>query len=121
MSKPFAKLFEVEGIGQILLVKRRGDDGPELAITFRMPNGSVCDIKLGYPDNDDGWDQLDAAFDQVEEPTAASLAREQIEAGPFAELGSIDDEDIEWEQVGASTCECGDPDCLSDTQLHSND
>ncbi|SEJ45848.1 hypothetical protein SAMN05216201_10947 [Pseudomonas linyingensis] len=121
MNKPFAKHFDVDGIGQILVVQRRGDDGPELAITFRMPNNSVCDIKLGYPDDDDGWDQLDAAFDQVDESTAASLAREQIEVGPFAKLGSIDDEDIGWEQVGASTCECSDPDCLSDTQLNSND
>lgn len=121
MSKPFAKLFDVEDIGQILVVKRRGDDGPELAITVCMPNGSVCDIKLGYPDNDDGWNQLDAAFEQVDVPTVASLAREQIKVGPFAELGCIDDEDIEWESVVASTCECGDPDCLSGTQLHSND
>ncbi|MNZ54016.1 hypothetical protein D3C78_719070 [compost metagenome] len=120
MNKPFAKLFDVDGIGQILVIKRRGD-GPELTITFRMPNGSLCDIKLGFPDNDDGWNQLDAAFDQVDESTAASLVREQIESGPFAKLGSIDDEDIEWEQVGASTCECSDPDCLSDTQLNSND
>lgn len=117
MNKPFAKLFDVDGIGQILIIKRRGD----LTITFRMPNDSVCDIKLGYPDDDDGWDQLDAAFDQVDELTAASLAREQIEVGPFAGLGSIDDEDIEWEQVGASTCECSDSECLSSTQLHSND
>ncbi|MCM2317846.1 MAG: hypothetical protein NDI93_00775 [Pseudomonas sp.] len=117
MNKPFAKLFDADGIGQILVVKRRG----ELAITFRMPNDSICDIKLGYLDNDDGWDQLDAAFDQVDVLTAASLAREQIEAGPFAKLGSVDDEDIEWEQVGAGTCECGDPGCLSGTQLHSND
>ncbi|SFP38430.1 hypothetical protein SAMN05216229_10275 [Geopseudomonas sagittaria] len=117
MNKPFAKLFDVDGIGQILVVKRRD----ELTITFRMPNGSICDIKLGFPDNDDGWNQLDAAFDQVDESTAASLAREQIEAGPFAGLGSIDDEEIEREQVGASICECGDPDCLSGTQLHCSD
>lgn len=121
MNKPSAKLFDVDGIGQILIVKRRGDEGPELTITFRMPNNSVCDIKLGYPNDDDGWDQLDAAFDQVDEPTAASLAREQIGTGPFAKLGSIDDEELEWEQVGTSTCECGDPDCLSGTQPHSND
>lgn len=120
MSKPFAKLFDVDGIGQILVIKRHGD-GPELTITFRMPNESVCDIKLGYPDSDDGWDQLDAAFNQVDETTAANLAREQIEAGPFAGLGSLDDEDIEWEQVGARACECGDPECLSGTQIHSND
>lgn len=115
MNNPFANLFDVDSIGQILVIKRRGDDGPELAITFRMPNDSICDIKLGYPDNDDGWNQLDAAFDQVDESTAASLAREQIEAGPFAGLGRIDDEDIETEQAGASICECGDPECLSGT------
>lgn len=94
MKKPFAKLFDVADIGQILVVAHRGDDGPELAITFRAPNDSILEIKIAFPDNDDGWEKLYLALDQVDESKAAGLAREQINEGPFAQLCSIGDEEV---------------------------
>lgn len=40
----FAKLFEFEDLGQVLVMLDRGDDGPEVRLYFK-PNGlGVCSV-----------------------------------------------------------------------------
>jgi hypothetical protein len=71
----FAKIFESETLGQ-LLVKIDGNDhgAPEIRVFF-VPEGlGVCSVALAFTDNDEGWDSADKAFDEVELEKAEEMA-----------------------------------------------
>ncbi len=42
--KQFAKLFEFEGLGQVLVMLDRGDDGPEVRLYFKPDGLGVCSV-----------------------------------------------------------------------------
>lgn len=80
MTRKFAKLFET-AIGQILVMRQSGDEGPDLAFFFDPdlePLG-VCSFKLGFSDDDEGADKSDMAFDAVTEEGAVKAVSSQIE------------------------------------------
>lgn len=53
----FAKLFESEKYGQILVKKDTNDDGdPELRFYFSTPHTGVCSVAMVFPDTEDGHD-----------------------------------------------------------------
>lgn len=85
--KDFARLYCADDTGQVLVTIESGDEGPELQISFRMKVGR-CSVKLGFPDNDSGWDLAHKALDEMTEETALNLAREQQQRGVFAGLGA---------------------------------
>lgn len=87
--KDFAKLYRADDTGQVLVTIESSDEGPELHISFRVKSGRVS-VKLGFPDNDSGWDLAQKAFDEMTEETALNLAREQQQRGVFAGLGVED-------------------------------
>ena len=68
----FAKLFESEKYGQILARKTTDEDGaPYLAVTFVpsfeiFPNCSEATSGFTYNDDDNGWSELDRAFDEFD-------------------------------------------------------
>jgi hypothetical protein len=63
----FAKLFDSEKYGQILVLMTSGDLGePAVELYFRPEGLGVCQMKLGFEDSDDGWDKADVAFERFE-------------------------------------------------------
>lgn len=80
MIRKFAKLFDT-AVGQIVVMRQSGDDGPELAFFFDPdvePLG-VCAFKLGFSDDDEGSDKADRAFEAVTEDGAIKAVSSQIE------------------------------------------
>jgi hypothetical protein len=85
----FAKLLEVEGIGQVLAVL---DDSKEpkmgacLKVSFQGGVGfGVCSVKLDFKDGDDGWTAAEAALENFDEDTARRMVEPVIKqfAGTF--------------------------------------
>lgn len=55
--KQFAKLFEFEDLGQVLVMLDRGDDGPEVRLYFKPDGLGVCSVACSnFPgDEDEQW------------------------------------------------------------------
>lgn len=83
--KTFAKLYQVDGIGQILVKQDTSDDEgrPEVQVFFSPPNIGVCKVGLAFTDDDNGWQKCDAAFEGMTEERATELVRAQLESEPF--------------------------------------
>lgn len=64
-NEMFAKLYETEDHGQILVKMDSGDDGPEIRFFFQPDNLGVCSVAIGYEDDDSGWDKAEEAFNNV--------------------------------------------------------
>ena len=59
----FAKIFESEKIGQILVKTEAGDDGmPEVRYYFQPEDLGVCSAAISFPDSDAGWELAEATF-----------------------------------------------------------
>ena len=71
----FAKLFDVEGFGQVL-AKLGTDVGgrPELRWFAEPPELGVCEFALGFDDDDDGWDKAEAALAGADTDAARKAA-----------------------------------------------
>ena len=63
----FAKLFQSEKYGQLVVIMQGSDDGrPELRI-FMQPSGyGVCSMGLQYEDSDSGWGKCEANFEKAD-------------------------------------------------------
>jgi len=76
----FAKLFAVEGIGQILVMQDTNDDcNPAVKIFFQPEGFGVCCVALGFTDDDDGWEKCDKAFAKMDQAMAEEAVRKQLE------------------------------------------
>lgn len=76
----FAKLYETEETGQVLVKLDDGEKGPEIRYYF-VPEGlGVCTMALEFTDDDKGtaWDKADTAFEKVNEEQALKLAKEMM-------------------------------------------
>ena len=59
----FAKLFEHEKHGQLLVKMDMDQEGSPEIRTFFEPEGfGVCSIAIGFPDTDEGWDGAETLF-----------------------------------------------------------
>lgn len=78
----FAKLFDLEVFGQVL-VKLEGTDegGPELRVYCEPPGLGVCSLAAGYKDSDEGWHSAEKALSQFDEAQAKQAARALWKAG----------------------------------------
>lgn len=76
----FAKLFET-ALGQILVMRQGGDNGPEIVFFFDpdVDGVGVCSFKIGYADSAEGEAKADAAFEGIDEENALQTAATQIE------------------------------------------
>ncbi|SUE95828.1 Uncharacterised protein [Ectopseudomonas mendocina] len=79
--KKFAKLFEFEDIGQVLVMAVAGDDNPELQFHFQPNNLGVCIVKTSFKgeDEDAQWDAVDKAFEMVDEERAYSMIKPEFD------------------------------------------
>lgn len=79
MTRKFAKLFETT-LGQILVMRQSGDEGPEIAFFFDpgVDGLGVCHFKIGYPDSEEGEASADAVFERIDEEAVVKAASAQI-------------------------------------------
>lgn len=83
MSK-FAKLFEFDDIGQVLVKRDEGDGGPEVSLFF-MPKGfGVCENKLNFSDDAERTadQKADHAFESIDRDRAEKIIRKVLETIP---------------------------------------
>jgi len=80
--KNFAKLFVVEGIGQILAVLGENDDG-EAVITLRISDYADCALKMDITLSDAEYDRQEAftqkLLDEMTEEAAAKAVKPLID------------------------------------------
>ena len=64
----FAKMFDSEKYGQLVLFKQDNDESgsPELRVFVQPAGLGVCSVALEYEDSDDGWDKCEAHFDKAD-------------------------------------------------------
>lgn len=72
----FAKLFEFDDIGQVLVKMDTGEDGPEVQIYFEtgIEGVDLCSQSFGFDDSTEGWEKRGEVFDQIDEAMAAKIA-----------------------------------------------
>ena len=84
--KMFAKLYETEETGQVLLKLAEGEEGPEVRYYF-VPKGlGVCSTALEFKDSEKGtaWDKAEAYFNKIDEESAIQMAKAMM-----LEIGKI--------------------------------
>ncbi|HCF4284895.1 TPA: hypothetical protein NIE37_004643 [Pseudomonas aeruginosa] len=82
--KQFAKLFEFEDLGQVLVMLDRGDDGPEVRLYFKPDGLGVCSVACSnFPgDEDEQWDYAEKGLATVEPEEARDLVAEAMKVVP---------------------------------------
>ncbi len=77
----FAKVYAVEGIGQIVVMQDTNDEGnPAVKYFFKPKDLGVCAVALGFKDDDAGWQRCEKAFENTTEQLAADLVKSQLES-----------------------------------------
>lgn len=69
----FAKLFESETHGQILVKVDSGDEGPEIRYFFQPEGLGVCSMAVNFADTESGWDSAERVFGNIESGDAESV------------------------------------------------
>lgn len=78
----FAKLFESDKYGQILVTKDTDDAGaPSIKFSCEPEGYGICSIGAGYSDTDSGWEKRDREFEKI--------TIENAEAGAKAIFGLV--------------------------------
>ncbi|RQC61849.1 hypothetical protein [Pseudomonas aeruginosa] len=82
--KQFAKLFEFEDLGQVLVMLDRGDDGPEVRLYFKSDGLGVCSVACSnFPgDEDEQWDYAEKGLATLEPEEAHDLVAEAMKVVP---------------------------------------
>lgn len=71
----FAKLFEIEGFGQVLAKLGTNDGGhPELRWYVESPGLGVCEYVFGFTDDEAGWAAAEAALARADAVAAKKAA-----------------------------------------------
>lgn len=70
----FAKLYETEEWGQILIVFDTEDGMPRVSTRCHVPGIGVANFKIVLPNNEEGWEQAERMFHAIDEPRAVTLA-----------------------------------------------
>ena len=89
MSEDFAKLFNIEGIGQVVVMLQGADEtgNPEIRC-FAAPEGlGVCSIAVQTDnDSDDTWDRMEALLKSRNEENILPMIKPLLDAanGIFA-------------------------------------
>lgn len=71
-NERFAKLYDSDEHGQIVVLMRQGDEGePEVQFISRPSERmGVSSVSLTYDDTDEGWDKCQKAFENVNKERA---------------------------------------------------
>lgn len=76
----FAKLFDTDIYGQILVVIDEGDEGPEVRFSFTPAGLGVCSQAIKYSqESEDGWNNAQNFFDSIDETIAIESIKPTID------------------------------------------
>lgn len=71
----FAKLFEFDDLGQVLVTLIQNDDGmPCLNFRIESVDGLIPECAVCFEDNDEGWTKAEKNFSDISEPQARDTA-----------------------------------------------
>lgn len=90
----FAKLFDTEEFGQIVVLNQTDDGGnPQLAFLFNPRGLGVCTIAVNFTNGDEEKcaAAADAAFDSIDEAAACNAVRAVTENWPSEEEDDDDE------------------------------
>lgn len=71
----FAKLYETEELGQILIKIDDGEGGPEVRVYFEPKGMGVCSTAYVFSDEATAWDSAEKAFEKLTEQAAADTVK----------------------------------------------
>lgn len=87
----FAKLFQYDDIGQVLVVIDQTEDaekvGPEIRFSFTAPGLGICAVKMNFPDTEEGWDKAEEIFSLASEQTSYDVVKPTIDKLAEAMVG----------------------------------
>tara|TARA_R110001606_G_scaffold272145_2_gene420668 strand:+ start:257 stop:529 length:273 start_codon:yes stop_codon:yes gene_type:complete len=66
----FAKIFNTEKHGQVLVMFDSGDNGAEVKFFFKPFGFGVCQISNNFIDTKEGWDSAQRFFESIDEAKA---------------------------------------------------
>lgn len=73
----FAKTFNSESYGQVLITKKENDDGdPALVCTVEPDGFGLCELSMAYRPTDKGYETRDSTFETVDLKLAEMMASE---------------------------------------------
>lgn len=73
----FAKIFETEEQGQILVKKDQTEGGcAEVRFFFEPESLGVCSVAVNFDDTDAGWASADNIFSEITEKMAVNMVAE---------------------------------------------
>lgn len=85
----FAKLFESEAYGQILVKVDANDKGePEVRYFFQPEGLGVCSCAASFTDDDAGWDKAETLFAAVDVAQAEVMVAGVINTGLTSALAN---------------------------------
>ena len=71
----FAKIYETEETGQVLMKVDQGGEGPEVRFYF-VPEGlGICSTAMQYKNTDEGWENANKFFEEMTENRAIEFAK----------------------------------------------
>jgi len=89
----FAKLFEFEDIGQVLVLRKTDDNDKPCVRYICQPEADgigTCSITVPFVDSDNGNAQADKAFEAVDEEAARAAFQTLTEVGRSMSLSKKD-------------------------------
>lgn len=80
----FAKLFEFEDIGQVLVKLDDGESGAEVRFYFTADGFGVCSVAMNFKADASGdeWDKAEKAFDMVDSEKSYTIVSETLKTIP---------------------------------------
>lgn len=81
----FAKLYGSDDDQVLVMLNTDEKNDPCVSFYFQPKDLGVCSFNIGFRDTDDGWDQAEAVFADIDEEKARLAVKEAI--GPFT--GSV--------------------------------
>jgi hypothetical protein len=81
IMEKFAKVFDSEDFGQIVLIMQSADETgkPELRVFFKPESLGVCSLTLSYSDTDEGWDNCESNFNNADLEFTEGLVKPILE------------------------------------------
>ena len=78
----FAKMFDSERFGQLVVMIDTNDVGDPVIFVYGNPeNLGTYSVGIGFPDEDEGWDNRDSVFADLTLEHAESIAAPIFEIG----------------------------------------
>lgn len=80
----FAKLYDFDDIGQVLVKVDDGEENAEVRIYFKPKGLGVCSVAMNFkPDGrEDDWDKAQKAFAMIDERRAYDLVTDTLKTIP---------------------------------------